>query len=91
MVNYEEFKNQCPVCKEYLAMEIIKETKNFYYWKCRFCGFKRRHKRRWCIIKQSGDRTLMKRNGWKKFKEVELEITKKYIRVRPKLKTLFDN
>ncbi len=73
---------QCRKCGRYNAEEIVKETENWFYWKCKFCGFKRKHEKAWVIFKHTKDgRTLMKRNGWKKFQEVELKKTENYLKV----------
>jgi uncharacterized Zn finger protein len=80
---YEKLRGQCPKCKKYLAMEIVKETDNFIYWKCKFCGFKRKHKRVWAIFKHKGNRTFLKTNPRESYYEVDLKTTPKYIQIVP--------
>ena len=88
---YEQFKNQCPKCYKYLAIELIKEDKNWFYWICKFCGFKRKHERSWAIYKHKAGKTFLKRNGWNKFYEVELVRGKKgSIQVVKKQNLLFN-
>jgi len=80
---WNKLKNKCKKCKKYLAMELIKETDNFFYWKCKFCGFKRKHERAWGTYWIRNGRTFLKTRRFGKFKEVGLKIKKKSIKVVP--------
>jgi len=55
---YEQFKNKCNNCGKFLAMELVKETNNYYYWQCRYCGFKRRHLVSFAIYKHKDNKTF---------------------------------
>ncbi len=67
---------QCRKCGKYNAEKLVKETENWFYWCCKYCGFKRRHKRSWVIWKMGKDgKTFLKNQDDKKFREVELRIT----------------
>lgn len=83
---WDKAKNQCRKCGKYGGEKLIKETRNFFYWKCKYCGFSRRHERYWAIYKHKEGKTFLKRNGWKDFKEVEVVRLKKGgLRVMPKI------
>ena len=75
---------QCRKCGKYNAEELVKETENWFYWKCRFCGFSRKHERSWAIYKQNKNgKTLLKTNKSKKFQEVRLKKSKDYFKIVP--------
>ena len=78
---YEELKNQCPKCKKYLALEIIKETWKYYYWNCKFCGFKKRNKKLWAEYKHENGKRYLRTDDCKDYKEVELIRGKKGLQI----------
>ena len=67
---------QCKKCGKYGAEFLEKQNRNWFYWKCKFCGFERRHERSWGVYKHKDGKTFLKANGDKKFREVILEIQK---------------
>ena len=79
---WDKLKNQCKSCERFQAMEIRKETDNFYYWECQFCGFKKKHLREWAIYKHKNGITFLKRPGWDRFREVDLVSVKRGIQVK---------
>jgi hypothetical protein len=56
-----------------------KDLKN----QCKFCGFKKKYEKPFAIYKHKDAKVFLKRNGWKKFKEVQLVKVKGGIRVLP--------
>ena len=85
---YEQLKNQCPVCKRYLAMELRKEGHKFRYFSCKYCEFERKHEIAWAHYKHENGKVYLKSNKLKNWTEVELKDFGKYWRVVPINKTL---
>jgi len=79
---WEQYKNQCPKCKEYLAFYLVKEGWKYYYFECKFCGFKRRKKILFADYKIKNGKTYLKTQDWKDYREVELIRGKKGLEVK---------
>jgi len=79
---YEQLKNQCPKCKKYLALELVKEGRKYYYFTCKFCGFKRRSKILWAEYKHENGKRYLRTDDCNDYKEVELIRGKKGLEIK---------
>ena len=80
---FEELKNQCPVCRQYGAVELVKEARKFRYFKCKLCGFTRKHEIAFAQYKHENGKVYLKSNKLKNFTEVELRNFDKFLKVVP--------
>lgn len=78
---WNKLQNQCRICKKYLAMELVEENQDWFFWTCKFCGFQRKHERAWAKYWHKDGKVFLKRRDWGKYREVELLQTDKYLQV----------
>ena len=79
---WEDYRNQCPVCKKYLAIELKKVGIKYQYFVCKFCGFERKHLIQFAHFKHENGKVYLK-SPKHDFIEVELKKSGKFLQVVP--------
>ena len=80
---WEDYRNQCPKCKRYLAIELKKVGTKFQYFECKFCGFERKHLIEFAHYKHENGKVYLKSPKFKNWTQVDLLKVKGGIQVIP--------